>query len=276
MIATVLALLALHTAAGMLVGLTIVPIKDAGRRFFVVNGVFVLGFLGAAIGLGLAGASAGPLGPGLAGAAALAVVVHMASLRGDRFAAARAFVIAGAGLAMAAVVVGGVEAARLAGENAAAAPAANGASGRVAPSIALAVSSGVGQALLGGVTLLAMILGHFYLILPRLAITPLKRLTALFLAALAFRVVVCGAGLWLAGAGIDGGTKSLVIRESVVILPRILFGLVGPLVVGYMIWETVRIRSTQSATGILYAATAMVLIGEASAAWMAVSLGVYS
>jgi len=37
---------------------------------------------------------------------------------------------------------------------------------------------------------------------------------------------------------------------------------VGPLALVYFIWDTVKIRSTQSATGILYIAVFLVLIGE--------------
>jgi hypothetical protein len=43
---------------------------------------------------------------------------------------------------------------------------------------------------------------------------------------------------------------------------RWLVGLVGPLALAWMAWETARIRSTQSATGILYVVVILVLIGE--------------
>jgi hypothetical protein len=42
-------------------------------------------------------------------------------------------------------------------------------------------------------------------------------------------------------------------------------GLVGPAVATWMTWQTVRIRSTQSATGILYIAMTLVLFGELTA-----------
>jgi hypothetical protein len=43
---------------------------------------------------------------------------------------------------------------------------------------------------------------------------------------------------------------------------RVGIGLVLPLIFGSMIWNSVKIRSTQSATGILYATVVVVLIGE--------------
>ena len=39
-------------------------------------------------------------------------------------------------------------------------------------------------------------------------------------------------------------------------------GFVGPLVLGWMAWETARIRSTQSATGILYVVVIFCFLGE--------------
>ena len=39
-------------------------------------------------------------------------------------------------------------------------------------------------------------------------------------------------------------------------------GFAAPLVATILAWKTVQIRSTQSATGILYAAMALVLFGE--------------
>ena len=39
-------------------------------------------------------------------------------------------------------------------------------------------------------------------------------------------------------------------------------GLVAPLVLGWMAWESARLRSTQSATGILYVAVVCAFLGE--------------
>ena len=40
--------------------------------------------------------------------------------------------------------------------------------------------------------------------------------------------------------------------DGVFFWQRVLFGLCGPTVLAYLTWETAKIRSTQSATGILY------------------------
>jgi hypothetical protein len=48
----------------------------------------------------------------------------------------------------------------------------------------------------------------------------------------------------------------------------------GPALATFLAWETVRIRSTQSATGILYIAMTLVLFGELTAMILAGDAGV--
>jgi hypothetical protein len=54
---------------------------------------------------------------------------------------------------------------------------------------------------------------------------------------------------------------------------RWLIGLVGPLVLGWMAWEAVRIRSTQSATGILYVVVILSFLGELTSQLLRVKTG---
>ena len=46
------------------------------------------------------------------------------------------------------------------------------------------------------------------------------------------------------------------------------WGLLAPIGLGYFIWDTVRLSSTRSATGILYVAVVFVLIGETMAQYL--------
>ena len=55
---------------------------------------------------------------------------------------------------------------------------------------------------------------------------------------------------------------------------RVLFGLVGPLVLSYLTWETAKIQSTQSATGILYVDFFTVVVGEVLAKYLLLSTSV--
>jgi hypothetical protein len=117
------------------------------------------------------------------------------------------------------------------------------------------------SAALLGSALTAMLLGHSYLIAPTMSLTPLLRLlAALALATLARLVVDSYAlGAWTAGHSF----VSLKESDAVVWLPlRWLLGFLAPLGLDWMAWQTARIRSTQSATGILYVVVIFCFLGE--------------
>ena len=116
-----------------------------------------------------------------------------------------------------------------------------------------------------GSTLLAMILGHWYLVVRGMSIDPLKRLAHACLGGAAFRLVIVVAALaTIAGTGLDRGTPlhAVLISDGVFFWMRAGWGLIVPLLLYPMIWGTVRIRSTMAATGILYVAVVAVVIGE--------------
>ena len=70
------------------------------------------------------------------------------------------------------------------------------------------------------------------------------------------------------GAGFDRYVLSI---EGIFFWQRVLFGLLGPLVLAYLTWETAKIQSTQSATGILYVDFFTVIVGEVLAKYLLVS-----
>jgi hypothetical protein len=114
------------------------------------------------------------------------------------------------------------------------------------------------SAALLGTAMTAMLLGHFYLIAPGMSVTPLLRLLTATTAAVALHVGVSALGLlsWTADHGL---TNSSILWW----LPlRWGLGFAGPLVLLWMAWRTARIRSTQSATGILYVAVIFCFLGE--------------
>ena len=61
--------------------------------------------------------------------------------------------------------------------------------------------------------------------------------------------------------------------QASMLAPRVLFGLLGPLVLCLLARGTVAIKSTQSATGILYGATVFVVFGELVASYLFVEAG---
>jgi hypothetical protein len=114
-------------------------------------------------------------------------------------------------------------------------------------------------ALLGTATT-AMLMGHSYLIAPAMSLVPLLRLLAALGVSVLLRLAVAAVGLWSWTAG-----HSLFNLGDVTVLWLPLrwgLGFVGPLLFGWMAWQAARIRSTQSATGILYVVVIFCFLGE--------------
>ena len=108
-----------------------------------------------------------------------------------------------------------------------------------------------------------MLLGHNYLITPTMSMTPLFRLLAALGIALALRAGLDGFALlrWTSGHSMSNLKGDLLLWLPV----RWAVGLVAPAVLCWMAWQTARIRSTQSATGILYVVVIFCFLGELTA-----------
>jgi hypothetical protein len=120
--------------------------------------------------------------------------------------------------------------------------------------------SGITSALFLGAALTAMLVGHSYLINPGMALTPLMRCMLAGGVALLVRVAVIGWGLWRW----TERTPTYNLNDEVVLLlpVRWLVGVFAPIVFGGMAYSAARIRSTQSATGILYVVVVCAFLGE--------------
>jgi DMSO reductase anchor subunit len=127
--------------------------------------------------------------------------------------------------------------------------------------VPLAVLAG-GLALGSAVTGLS--LGHWYLVSPTLAVQPLIRVTFLCLGAVIAQLILLP--ILLFGAGADSSSVERLLGDDGLFLGvRIIFGLLVPLVATLMTWRTARIRSLDSATGLLYIVAALILAGEIAA-----------
>jgi hypothetical protein len=114
-----------------------------------------------------------------------------------------------------------------------------------------------------GATLTAMLLGHYYLTAPAMTIEPLKRAVLMIAWALAARSMLAAIGLWAAHTGALGPVSAPTDpRAGTFLAVRWGMGLVATAIATYMTWKTAQIRSTQSATGILYITMIFVLFGE--------------
>jgi len=122
----------------------------------------------------------------------------------------------------------------------------------------LRVSTLFSSGLLLGLTMAAMLLGHWYLNSPTMELAPLKRLILAMGVAVVLQAVVSLLGLWgeLEYAG------SLSTQWILFLVLRWTFGLFGVGALAWMAWQTLKIPNTQSATGILYVAVIGTFVGE--------------
>lgn len=123
-----------------------------------------------------------------------------------------------------------------------------------------------------------MMLGHWYLVTPKLSIKPLKRYSAAYILLTVFTALKLLLSYHLAvGWGSEPVTPEgarLMGDDLVFMLFRVTWGVMAPLAGAYFIWETVKIKSTQSATGILYASMVCTIIGEGMGLFLTLSTGV--
>jgi hypothetical protein len=132
--------------------------------------------------------------------------------------------------------------------------------------VALLVQLAVVSAAIGGV-FAAMILGHWYLVTPKLPEAPLILLARALLAVVVVQVV-----LFVAWVGTGAGPadvapfSSLVGPWALFVWLRLIVGLIFPLIVCWASVQTARSRSMESATGLLYINVGSIAAGTILAA----------
>ena len=132
--------------------------------------------------------------------------------------------------------------------------------------LSLLVQLAVVSAAIGGV-FAAMILGHWYLVTPKLPEAPLVLLAQVLLAVVVVQVVLFWA--WIAtGAGPADVTpfSSLTGPWALFVWLRLIIGLIFPLIVCWASVQTARTRSMESATGLLYINVGSIAAGTILAA----------
>ncbi len=246
-------------AVGVTVMLPLVPIAQIGRRFFILMTLIAVVFHGIAIvarGLGfeyLHAASAG-----------LLILYNVFVPERGNLPALVLLLLAGI------LGIGGLLADAI-GYPVAVPVSAGGAAW-------LAITF-LGSSLILGSALVSMLLGHWYLVAHGLSFGILGRLVLALIVALALRAVVGGsvaflqADVWQGLWSEAGGAARFLMSSGLFVGARVLFGLLLPVVLALMARECVRIRSNQSATGILYVLVAFVILGEAIAKHLMVSNG---
>ncbi|MGE0193439.1 MAG: hypothetical protein AB7T63_15525 [Planctomycetota bacterium] len=132
----------------------------------------------------------------------------------------------------------------------------------------LALGGMLGGMLMAGIND-AMVLGHFYLMIKGLPLLALQRAGRFVAAVLVARMALFGLVLWQW----EGAAEVLLERELIWTTWRVMFGFVGPLVLLVMVKDTVRLKHTQAATGLLYVAVAFALMGELAAVYLEMHTG---
>lgn len=121
--------------------------------------------------------------------------------------------------------------------------------------------------LIGSITI-AWLLGHAYLTATKMTIAPLRHFSRMLswavMLRIGFLVVSLGVSWWVSGDG-AGAEPTLVtqfLQAWLILTLRIGVGLLAVGLFAYMVSDCVRLRSTQSATGILYFGSVFAYVGE--------------
>lgn len=128
-----------------------------------------------------------------------------------------------------------------------------------------------------GIIIYAMLLGHWYLVTPKLSVDPLKRALwvtwVVLVIKLAFLTYSLSTDFRFFTEGSTQGAGYMF--NWIMLSMRVLWGYVIIFVMSVFTWKLVCMRSTQSATGILYAMTFFVLVGELIGNYMYFSYGMF-
>jgi hypothetical protein len=138
----------------------------------------------------------------------------------------------------------------------------------------------LGAAAVLALSTIAMNVGHWYLVKPRLGSQHLIGISAFFFFAIIYRGVFLMASLFRGFLSTDWQPAEMYepwYSDSLTVIflvLRILVGFVAPAVLAWMALETARIRSTQAATGLLFALMIPLIIGEALAVFLTLTTGI--
>lgn len=110
----------------------------------------------------------------------------------------------------------------------------------------------------------AMILGHWYLVTPRLPGQPLQEITFLLLATLALQaaLLVVNAAVPVRETPATDALLAGALGSNPAFWLRVGVGLLFPLALAFMAWRSSLERAMMSATGLLYIAVGAVFVGE--------------
>ena len=121
------------------------------------------------------------------------------------------------------------------------------------------------SAMLLGISNFAMILGHYYLVVPKLSEEPLIYCLYIFWSIFFFKITASLTVIFTTAAPyLEEGTQlgDGYTFNWLFISMRYLWGYVAPLVLSFFTFRLCKLRSIQSATGVLYIVEFFVIVGE--------------
>lgn len=127
------------------------------------------------------------------------------------------------------------------------------------------------SALLLGISNFAMILGHYYLVVPKLSEEPLIYCLYIFWTVIFLRIILSLSVLFTSAAPflVEGTQQGDGYAFNwLFISMRYLWGYLAPLVLSFFTFRLCKLRSTQSATGVLYIVEFFVIVGELIAIYL--------
>jgi hypothetical protein len=276
-LSTVLFLFLAHLGVGILFTLVFVS-REAGVKFFRFNAglAAILIAIALAFRFGALGPAASSADPGYPAGPAPGVPIPENQIADLALGCAEAALVlywATVGRSLARIRPAIVAVAVTSGLVAIVVQALDVSSGQSPAVEALTTASFVTSALMLGGACTAMILGHWYLVIPSLQVSHLQSIVRVHIASMLARIAVVAAAVWLAMATTNTGPGPsfrhyIMSVDGIFFWQRVLFGLAGPAVLSYLTRETAKIRSTQSATGILYVDFFTVIVGEVLAKYI--------
>ncbi len=119
--------------------------------------------------------------------------------------------------------------------------------------------------LLLGISNFAMILGHYYLVVPKLTFEPLFYCLYIFWAVIFFKILSSLSIVFSIGKPyLEEGTLlgDGYMYNWLFLSMRYLWGYAAPLILSFFTFRLCKLRSNQSATGVLYIVEFFVIVGE--------------
>jgi len=125
----------------------------------------------------------------------------------------------------------------------------------------------------------AMNLGHYYLNVHGLNMKYIRNATAAFWAFVLLRFIwdirmILTETIMYNGEDVPL-TYFMIKTDGFILMLAIFFGTLFPLIANYFVMETIKLKNTQSATGILYVILSAILIGDLSYKYYFLKYGIY-